>query len=172
MRDTISVCGAARTRTIRRLLAASALVAVVGFGSVAAQDRYPPSDSPTLLRAIELRFPTRGERSLRDPVTYIREANFPEYVSRPSLDRWVPYDSTQARLVADAERLWQSGQFESLWVDVRDDTWGNGVAGKRVIFSLVERRYLLIPTTAYPTPPPDYRQPPVGHERLYPPPEG
>ena len=173
MRDTTLVDGAACRRATQRLRIAFALAVVVGFGSfAAAQEQAPPVDSPTLLRVIELRFPTRGETPLRDPVTYVRLAEFPQYVSRPSESRWVPYDETEARLVADAARFWESGQFESVWVDVRDDAWDNGVSGKRVIFSFVERPDPRIPTTAYPTPPPGYQRPPAGHERLYPPLEG
>ena len=58
--------------------------------------------------------------------------------------------------------------------DVRTyiDRFENGLAGKRVVFNFVERTDTAIPTAAYPTPPPGYRQPPAGHERLYPPPEG
>ena len=132
----------------------------------------PPAGSPQLLRVIELRFPTRGEVSLRDARTYVGQTNLSEYVSRPNLDRWVPFDDAEPQVVDDAERLWKSGQFESVWVDAVDAPWENGVAGRRVIFSFVEREDVRVPTAAYPPPPPEYQQPPEGHERLYPPPAG
>ena len=132
----------------------------------------PPAGSPRLLRAVELRFPTRGEIPVRNPVTYIAQADIPGYVSRPSQNRWVPYDEAEPQVLDDAERFWQSGQFDSVWVDVRDDSWENGVAGRRVIFSFVEREDIRAPTADYPMPPPEYQQPPEGHERLYPRPAG
>ena len=132
----------------------------------------PPVGSPRLLRGVELRFPTRGENPVRNPVTYIAQADIPGYVSRPSQNRWVPYDEAEPQVLDDAERFWQSGQFDSVWVDVRDDSWENGVAGRRVIFSFVEREDIRAPTADYPMPPPEYQQPPEGHERLYPPPAG
>ena len=52
----------------------------------------------------------------------------------------MPFDEAEPQVLADAARFWQSGQFESLWVDVRDDAYDNGVAARRVIFSFVGAR--------------------------------
>ncbi len=56
------------------------------------------------------------------------------------------------------------GSLKSLWVDVLDAPWENGVAGKRVTFNLVER---LQPDQEPPVPP-GVEAPPNGHERIYP----
>ncbi len=46
------------------------------------------------------------------------------------------------------------------------------VVGRVVTFNFVELADIEIPRSDYPTPPPEYRQPPAGYERLYPPPGG
>ncbi len=52
----------------------------------------------------------------------------------------MPYAETESFIRSDAERLWNTGILESLWVEVRDDEpWANGVVGKRIIFNMVKR---------------------------------
>jgi hypothetical protein len=131
----------------------------------------PPADSPALLRSVELRAPTQGDVFLRDGKTYVDAANGFPYRSVPLEDRWGTFDEAAPQILADAERFWRSGQFDSLWVDVRDQAWRNGVTGRHVIFNFVERADTVVPTATYPTPPPEYDEPPAEHERLYPPPE-
>ncbi len=128
------------------------------------------AESPLLITTLEFRFPTQNNRSLRDVGTYLMQAETRRNVSLSSRGR--SYWEAKPVILDDAERFWKSGQFESLWVDVLDDRFENGLAGKRVVFNFVERTDTAIPTADYPTPPPGYRQPPAGHERLYPPPEG
>ena len=142
---------------------------MVSVSAVAGQPVQPPPGSTLLLRAIEIRFPTQGEMSHRDAVTYVRQIEVRRHVSLPSQDRWLPYAEAEAFIVEDAERLWQSGQLETLWVEVGDDPYENGVMAKRLIFNLVERLDVEVPAATYPTPPPMYRVPPSDHERLYPP---
>ena len=137
-----------------------------------AQVQQPPAESPLLMTTLELRFPTQGNRALREIRTYVMQAETRRYVSLRSRGLWVPYGEAEPVILDDAERFWKSGRFESLWVDALEDPYENGVAGKRVIFNFVEQTDTVIPTADYPTPPPEYRQPPPGHERLYPPPEG
>ena len=136
------------------------------------QDPQPPANSPPLMRRLEYRFPTQDNRSLRFVRTYVLQAETPRHVSFPSRDRWVSYSEAEPVILDDAERFWKSGQFESLWVDVVDRPFENGVVGRLVIFNFVEQADLDIPSSDHPTPPPEYRQPPAGYERLYPPPGG
>ena len=140
--------------------------------TAAEQERQPPANSPPLLRRLEYRFPTRDNRSLRFVRTYVLQAETRHHVSVPSRDRWVPYSEAEPAILDDAERFWKSGQFESLWVDAVDRPFENGVVGRVVTFNFVELADIDIPTSDYPTPPPEYRQPPAGYERLYPPPGG
>ena len=136
------------------------------------QGQQPPADSPPLMTLLEYRFPTQDNRSLRFVRTYVLQAETSRHVSVPSRDRWVPYSEAEPVILDDAERFWKSGQFESLWVDVVDRPFENGVVGRLVVFNFVEQADIEIPTADYPTPPPEYRPPPAGYERLYPPPAG
>ena len=136
------------------------------------QGKQPPADSPPLMTLLEYRFPTQDNRSLRFVRTYVLQAETSRHVSVPRRDRWVSYSEAEPVILDDAERFWSSGQFESLWVDVVDHPFENGVVGRLVVFNFVEQADIEIPTAEYPTPPPEYRQPPAGQERLYPPPEG
>ena len=138
----------------------------------AVQDQQPPADSPPLMRRLSYRFPTQDNRSLRFVRTYVLQAETPRHVSFPSQDRWVSYSEAEPVILDDAERFWKSGQFESLWVDVVDRPFENGVVGRLVIFNFVEQADIEIPRSDHPPPPPEYRQPPAGYERLYPPPGG
>ncbi len=134
----------------------------------------PPADSPPIIRRLVFRIPTRGGQSLRERRTYFLQLETlgQRRVSNASSRHWVPYSEAEPLILEDAERFWRSGQFESLWVDVLDASFTNGVAGRIAFFNLVERADIVIPAAGYPTPPPEYRQPPAGHERIYPPPEG
>ena len=136
------------------------------------KERQPPEDSPRLMRRLEYRFPTQNNRSSRFVRTYVLQAETWDRVSVPSRDRWVSYSEVEPMILDDAERFWKSGQFESLWVDVVDRPFENGVVGRVVTFSFVELAEIEIPTSDYPTPPPEYRQPLSGYERVYPPPGG
>ena len=99
-------------------------------------------------------------------MAYVRQAEVVRHVSRPSQDRWVP---TLKRSRSSWRMPRQSGQFSSVWVEVRDDPYDNGVMAKRLIFTLVERTDVVVPDTYYPTPPRRFRVPTPDHERLYPP---
>ncbi len=143
------------------------LPAVVSLADAQGQDR--PAEFPLLDTTVEFRFPTQNDRSLRDVRTYIMQAETSRNVSLTSRGR--SYWEAEPVMLDDAERFWKSGRFESLWVDVFDDRFENGLAGKRVVLNFVEHADAAIPTADYPTPPLAYRRPPGG-ERLYPPPEG
>jgi hypothetical protein len=153
------------------------LVACVFIVVPAAQAQFyparplPPADSPVLLRSVELRVPTQAGVFVRDGTTYVDAASGFPYRSIPLQNKWVTFKEAAPQILVEAARFWRSGQFESLWVDVRDQSWSNGVTGRHVTFNFVERTDTVMPAAAYPTPPPKYREPPAGQERLYPPPE-
>ena len=130
-------------------------------------DAEPPVDSPPLLRTVELNFDEQGIP--RGPgVTYLEMMDLPSYVSRPSLAEWKPYADAEPVILADAERLWQSGLLESLWVDVLEESYANGVEGRHVVFHFIERDGGAV----VPTNPPRVREAydilPLGTSRLYP----
>ncbi len=128
----------------------------------------PPEDSPELFRAMEFRFHPQGEQAQRHYTTYFGMMEGTEYVSKPSLGEWIPYASAAEVVVADAERLWRSGLLDSIWVDVTDQPYENGVAGKHVIFNFVESSQIQPEPAESPVPAPGFENPPPGHERLYP----
>lgn len=132
-----------------------------------AQLPVPPTDSPVVLRNIQLKFPTQASGgSERHLLVYLDMADADQLVGLP--DEWVPYSDAEAVILGDAARFWQSGLFESLWVDVVDDSYENGVVAMRAVFNFVERPDVEIPTAGFPTPLPEYQEPPSGGRRLYP----
>ena len=143
---------------------------VVSVSATTGQTLQPDPGSAVLLKAIEFRFPGR-ERSNRDIAIYVQQIEVARHVSQPRRDYWVAYREAEPFIVPDAQRLWLSGQFETLWVEVRDDPYENGVMAKRLIFNLVERADVAVPAADDPTLPVEYRVPPPGYERLYPIPE-
>ena len=128
----------------------------------------PPEDSPELFRAMEFRFLPQGEQPRRDYETYFGMMEGTEYVSKPSLGEWIPYASAEEVVVADAERLWRSGLLDSIWVDVTDRPYENGVVGKHVIFNFVESAEIRPEPAESPVPSSGFENPPPRHERLYP----
>ena len=130
----------------------------------------PPVDSAPVLRFLELRFPTQGNRPLHGQVTYLRQAETVRYLSMPGRPEYSLYTEVEPVILLDAERFWESGGFDSLWVDVVDSRFENGVVGKRVVFNFVERRDTRRPTKRHPTVPTAFRESPPGYTRLYPPP--
>ncbi len=144
-------------------------VSLVCVDASHAQVVLPPPGSPPVLRYLELRFPTQGNRGFHSPATYLRQADTTNYLSIPGRLRYALYTDAEPVILEDADRFWRSGQFESLWVDVTDSPFENGVVGKHVVFNFVERAGAEVPSADYPTPPPEYRQAPPGRQRLYPP---
>ena len=107
----------------------------------------PPAGSPALLRNIELRFPTQGNVSGVDYLTYLYYMEIKNHVSLPSQGKWVPYNEATERIVRDDfRRLWDTGFLNDLWVEAVDEPWENGVEGKRIIFNLEERERVKIVT--------------------------
>ena len=134
-----------------------------------AQSEQPRSGSPPLLRTIQLAFPTQDNASLRPLEDYLQMMSLPHNHTSRITGQWIHYAGTQLIILNDAEQLWRTGWFHSLWVDVVDERFDNGVVGKRVIFNFVERMMRGNPPTGLPEPPPGYETPPALHERVYPP---
>ena len=130
----------------------------------------PPVDSAPVLRFLELRFPTQGNRPFHRQTTYLRQAEAVGYLSIPGRPAYTRYTDVEPVILRDAERFWESGGFVSLWVDVVDSRFENGVVGKRVVFNFVEQHDTRPPTEEHPTVPTAFRESPPGHTRLYPPP--
>ena len=88
MRESASACGSVHNPTVRRQFAAAAFAVLLGLTLVGqAQDNQPPTDSPVLLRSVEMRFPPRnvarrGLRHLHSPggLSGLRQPTQPESV--------------------------------------------------------------------------------------------
>lgn len=146
------------------------LVTLVAASPVSAQQAPPPADFPPVLRFLELRFPTQGNRPFEEPQVYLRQIDLVQHLTMPGKPEWVLYEDVEHVALADAERLWQTGRFESLWVDVTDRPFENGVSGMLVTFNFIERDGAQAPTPERPPAvPDDFLTPPDGAKRIYPP---
>ena len=155
---------------MRRFWRLPALLFVLVSQADAQDYPEPPVDSAPVLRFLELRFPTQGNKPFHRPTTYLGQAETVGYLSMPGRPEYTPYTDVEAVIQLDAKGFWDSGGFLTLWVDVVDTRFENGVLGKRVVFNFVERRDRRPPTDAYPTVPPEFRDLARGYTRLYPPP--
>jgi outer membrane protein insertion porin family len=104
--------------------------------ALAPEKEQPPTGSPELLRCITLQAHPTNETSI-PPETYgYRLATKGSY-SNTNGTRWSPYD--EKSIQADFWNLWRLGFLDNLWVEVIDEPYENGVAGKHVIFHFEER---------------------------------
>lgn len=159
---------AARTSVVILALAGSLNI----VPDVAAQDGAPPPGSPPVLRDVRLAFPTQGDTPMRPVDDYWQMIGLPRPSALHPGPTWTLFARVEAMILDGAQRLWLSGQFHSVWVDVEDAPFKNGALAKRVIFNVVERVQPSASPRGLPEPPPGYEHPPPSHERLYPPPEG
>ena len=139
-------------------------------GVAGTQLELPETDSPPIFRFLELRFPTQRTRPFDEPVNYLRQASITKLLNMPGRNEWVSYADAVPVILEDAAQFWQTGKFKSLWVDVTDRPFDNGVPGILVIFNFVERTDTEVPTVDYPSPPAPFGEAPTNHRRLYPPP--
>ena len=110
-----------------------------------AEQVLPPEGSPTLLKQVELRFPTQGNVGGVDYDTYLYYMEIKDHISLPSQGKWVPYsEETEQIVLDDHQRLWDTGFLSDLWIEVVDEPYANGVPAKRVIFNLEERERVKI----------------------------
>lgn len=98
----------------------------------------PPPDSPTLFTSIELCFPTQADMPRVDVQTYLYLMKSVDYVSLPSQARWTPFDESVEQVPSE-QRLMDSGLLIDLEIEILDDPYPNGIAGKRVVFRMEER---------------------------------
>ena len=132
------------------------------------QDGAPPPGYPAVLRDVRLAFPTQ-DGTARGPIEdYVQIIALPQVGALQSGPTWTLYARVEPLVLDSAQRLWASGRFGSVWVDVENDPFPNGAAGKRVIFNMVERIQPGPPPDGLPEPPPGYELPPPSHERVYP----
>ncbi len=149
------------------LVRSSPVVTAPSF-SVFETEREPPADSPPLLRSIEFNFDAQGGQPRRNMQQYLAMVELVGRVSKPSSGDWRPYVGAEQVILVDADRLWRSGLLESLWVDVVDEPYPNGVAGRRVVFNFVERDGEAAAPAGPPRVPESYSTLPTGTARLYP----
>ena len=110
-----------------------------------ATEVLPPEGSPTLLKQVELRFPTQGNVGGVDYDTYLYYMEIKDHISLPSQGKWVPYsEATEQIVLDDHQRLWDTGFLSDLWIEIVDDPYANGVPAKRIIFNLEERERVKI----------------------------
>ena len=130
-----------------RLEAAELGLAPEAAGQAQAPSPLPPEGSPPLLANVELRFPTQGNVSSVDSMTYLYHTEVQHHVSLPSQGKWVPYtEEIEDIILADFHRLWDTGFLNDLWIEVIDQAYDNGVLGKRVIYNFEERERVKIVT--------------------------
>jgi hypothetical protein len=134
------------------------------------QDGAPPPGYPAVLRDVRLAFPTQDGTALGPVEDYLQIIALPRENALRRGPTWTFYARVEPMILDSAQRLWASGRFHSVWVDVEHDPFPNGADGERVIFNLVERIQPGPPPAGLPQPPSGYELPPPSHERVYPPP--
>ena len=134
------------------------------------QGGAPLPGYPPVLRDVQLAFPTRVGNPFRPVEDYLQIINLPRTSPLHPGPTWTFYARVEPMIHDSAQRLWLSGLFHSVWVDVMEDPFPNGAEAKRVVFNVVERVQPGPAPVHLPEPPPGYEHPPPSHERIYPPP--
>ena len=107
----------------------------------------PPPDSPTLFTNIQLCFPTQGNVASVEFQTYLYYMQSDDLSSRPAQGQWTPFDETIERvLLEDFQALWDTDFLNDLSIEIVDEPYANGVAGKRAVFRMEERERVRIVT--------------------------
>ena len=94
----------------------------------------PPANSPVILRCMQL---------VAHPVNevIVERATYDYYIKSPRTDSrtntFAPYDEDSIK--ADFWNLWRTGFLDNIWIEVLDQPYANGVAGKNVVFHIEER---------------------------------
>ncbi len=113
--------------------------------TVPAPTSAPPAGSAPIFYTVLLCFGRQGGSPVVEANTYLYWMEAAKRVSRPSENRWVPYDeSIEQVLLADFKRLWATDFLDDLIIDVRDVRFSNGVIGKVVVYDMEERQRVKI----------------------------
>lgn len=109
------------------------MLLLASLATAQADARPEPAEVRSLVREVDVTFPSEPNGSFIDRDTYL-------YYIRTRAGQ--PFDQ---RLIAeDVKRLWDTAFLEDISVDVSDAPSENGVVGKRVVFRLEERRRIRI----------------------------
>ena len=135
---------------------------------VLSQGGEPPPGYPLVLRDVRLAFPTQDGTAIRPVEDYLQIIGLPQPSALHTGPTWTYYARVEPMILDGALRLWLSGHFHSVWVDVMDDPFPNGALARRVVFNVVERVRPGPAPDRPPEPPPGYELPPPSHARVYP----
>ncbi len=105
-----------------------------------APSKQPPANSPPLLKCIELVYHPDGNSSLEQG-TYLY------YMQRrigsvSTTDSWVPYDEDE--ILADWQRLWNTGFLDDLWIERIDEPYENGTPAVHIVYHIEEKQRLKV----------------------------
>jgi outer membrane protein insertion porin family len=107
--------------------------------------KQPPAGSGPLTFAILPCFEKQGGIPVIEANTYLYYMELANRVSRPSEDRWVPYnEDTERAILADFKRLWATNFLDDLSIRTVDVKFDNGVIGKVIVYDMEERQRVRI----------------------------
>ena len=107
--------------------------------------RLPPAGSGPVVYLVVPCFQKQGGFSTIESNTYLYYMEMSHNVSRPSENKWVPYDDkAEQTAVADFKRLWATNFLDDLSIDVKDYRFSNGVIGKMIVYDMEERQRVKI----------------------------
>jgi hypothetical protein len=112
-------------------------VTICGSSITVAQVQPPAGSGPVVLMAVPcFESPSGGGASI--PLAYQRYVELKP--SRPLDGVWVPYDDNARKTMQDDyRRLWGTGKFDDLSINVTNYAFQNGVIGKFVTYTAHER---------------------------------
>jgi outer membrane protein assembly factor BamA len=112
---------------------------------IPAPAKLPPAGSGPVVYLVVPCFQKQGGFPVVEPNTYLYYMEMSHNVSRPSENRWVPYDDKiEQTAIADFKRLWATNFLDDLAIDVKDYRFSNGVIGKLIIYDMEERQRVKI----------------------------
>ena len=122
-----------------------ALPATICDLPVGVPSTLPPAGSGPVVYALIPCFQRQGGAPVVESNTYLFYIELKNHVSRPSENRWVPYDEgVEQVILGDFKRLWATTFLDDLLIDVRDVRFSNGVIGKVVVYDMEERQRIKI----------------------------
>src|SRR4029453_14872538 len=107
--------------------------------------KQPPAGSGPVVLFIVPCFQKQGGFSMIEANTYLYYIEMKSKISRPSEDRWVPYDESVEKVAhEDFTRLWATNFLDDLSVESQDYVFPNGVVGKIILYNMEERQRIKI----------------------------